>query len=80
MNKVEFIKGCAARGYSTKKQAEAYCKIHKKTDYTENDMQDVYRSANSMKKGDYNPEHYEYESLNGHGGRRKSLNFPRFDQ
>ena len=39
----EFVLTCSKRGYSTKKEAEKWCKDHPKDEYTEDDCITVYR-------------------------------------
>ena len=69
MNKVEFIKECATRGYCNKKQAKSYCKKHDKDDYAEQDFIDVYRYFEAMMTKDENP-NYDYISLDRSHGYR----------
>lgn len=59
MNKVEFIKECATRGYCNKQQAKTYCKKHDKDDYAEQDFIDVYRYYESIVEKYDNP-NYDY--------------------
>ena len=44
MTTLEFINSCTKLGYCSKQNAEYWCKLHPKDDYTEDDCIKVYRS------------------------------------
>lgn len=46
MTTKEFIIACSSGGYSTKKQAEEYCKTHPKDDWDVKDFELVYKWVN----------------------------------
>lgn len=49
MNKIEFVKACSSRGYTTKDFAKKYAEKHPKEEYSEKDLEDAYRLEEEMK-------------------------------
>lgn len=49
MNKVEFIKACKNRGYTSKDLAKKYAEDHPKEKYSEKDLEDAYRLEEEIK-------------------------------